>query len=80
MKYIFLPIIRFYQYFISPWLGQNCRFYPTCSAYASEAITKHGALKGIFLSIKRILKCNPFFASGFDPVPTIKKDNEQDQR
>jgi len=76
MKYLFLLIIRFYQYFISPWLGRNCRFYPTCSSYAKEAITIHGALKGIYLSLKRILKCNPFFAGGFDPVPIIKKNDE----
>jgi putative membrane protein insertion efficiency factor len=76
MKYLFLLIIRFYQYFISPWLGRNCRFHPTCSSYAKEAITTHGALKGLYLSLKRILKCNPFFAGGFDPVPTIKKNDD----
>lgn len=80
MRYIFLLIIKFYQYFISPWLGKNCRFYPTCSSYANEAITTHGSLKGLYLSIKRILKCNPFFSGGFDPVPKIEENNEQQTR
>jgi uncharacterized protein len=70
MKHVFLLIIKFYQYFISPLVGRNCRFYPTCSAYAKEAFTIHGALKGLYLSSKRILKCNPFFEGGFDPVPS----------
>jgi putative membrane protein insertion efficiency factor len=72
MKHVFLLIIKFYQYFISPLVGRNCRFYPTCSSYAKEALTIHGTLKGLYLSIKRILKCNPFFEGGFDPVPTVK--------
>lgn len=80
MKFILLLIIRFYQYFISPWLGKNCRFYPTCSSFAKEAILTHGALKGLYLSIKRILKCNPFFAGGADPVPKIEQSNEQNAK
>lgn len=75
MKYPFLLLIRFYQYFISPWLGRNCRFDPTCSEYANEAIHAHGALKGLYLSIKRILKCHPFSKGDYyDPVPLNKKD------
>ena len=61
--------IKFYQYFISPLTGRNCRFYPTCSSYALEAIEKHGAVKGSVLAGKRILRCHPFHAGGFDPVP-----------
>ena len=61
-------IIKSYQVAISPLLGKNCRFHPTCSNYALEALKKKGLLVGVFLSIKRILKCNPFFASGYDPV------------
>lgn len=80
MRYIFLWIIKFYQYFVSPWLGRNCRFYPNCSSYAKEAIITHGSLKGLYLSIKRILKCNPFFSGGFDPVPKIEQNNEQHTR
>ena len=79
MRYILLLIIKFYQYFISPWLGRNCRFYPTCSSYAKEAISTHGSFKGLFLSIKRILKCNPLFSGRFDPVPS-EKNNEQKTR
>ena len=66
---LFLLLIRFYQYAISPLLGGNCRYTPTCSAYAVEAIRKYGPFKGGFLAIKRILSCNPWGGSGYDPVP-----------
>jgi putative membrane protein insertion efficiency factor len=69
MKKLFFIFIKFYQYVISPLTGQNCRYYPTCSAYALEAIEKHGSLKGTTLAVKRILRCHPFHAGGFDPVP-----------
>lgn len=70
MKTILLFFIRLYRRIISPLLGPSkCRFYPTCSAYAYEAITKYGALKGGFLTVKRILKCHPFNPGGYDPVP-----------
>lgn len=61
--------IRFYQYAISPLLGMNCRFRPTCSAYAVEAIKKHGPLRGSWLTLKRIVKCHPLHPGGYDPVP-----------
>lgn len=69
MKKLLSLFIKFYQYFISPLTGQNCRYFPTCSAYAIEAIEKHGSLKGTALAVKRILRCHPFHAGGFDPVP-----------
>ena len=69
MKYVFLFFIRLYSKYISPLSKPHCRFYPTCSAYAYEAIKKYGALKGGFLTVKRILKCHPFNAGGYDPVP-----------
>jgi uncharacterized protein len=69
MKKLLSLFIKFYQYFISPLTGQNCRYYPTCSAYAVEALEKHGSLKGTTLAVKRILRCHPFHAGGFDPVP-----------
>ena len=70
LKIIFLFFIRLYRKFISPILGPSkCRFYPTCSAYAYEAISKYGAIKGGFLTVKRILKCHPFNPGGYDPVP-----------
>ncbi|MCL2702549.1 MAG: membrane protein insertion efficiency factor YidD [Defluviitaleaceae bacterium] len=69
MKHIFVTLIRGYRRFISPFLPNACRFYPTCSEYALEAIQKHGALKGVPLSIWRILRCNPYGKGGYDPVP-----------
>lgn len=66
-----LPVllIRFYRLIISPVLPNACRFYPTCSYYAIEALERHGLVKGGFLSVKRILRCNPFCEGGYDPVP-----------
>ncbi|AKS39325.1 hypothetical protein NP92_00340 [Anoxybacillus gonensis] len=69
MKHILLLLIRFYQRVISPLKPPTCRFYPTCSHYGFEAIRRFGALKGGYLTIKRILKCHPFHPGGFDPVP-----------
>ncbi|MDZ7664175.1 MAG: membrane protein insertion efficiency factor YidD [Desulfotignum sp.] len=69
MKELLVLLIKFYQFFISPLTGQHCRFYPSCSAYAVEAVQKHGSLKGSLLAAKRILRCHPFHAGGFDPVP-----------
>jgi len=70
MKKILLWMIRFYQKWISPLKGRpTCRFYPTCSSYAYQAISRYGAIKGSYLAIKRILKCHPFHPGGFDPVP-----------
>jgi len=69
-----ITFIRGYQRFISPMLGSNCRFNPTCSTYAHEAISRFGVIKGTWLASKRILKCHPLHAGGDDPVPPIKKD------
>ena len=70
MKKVFLLLIRFYQNAVSPWFPARCRFRPTCSAYAYEAVCKYGAVKGGWLALKRFLRCHPF-AKGdyFDPVP-----------
>lgn len=65
---LILPI-RFYRYVISPWLGPNCRYLPTCSAYAIEAIERHGALKGSWLAMRRLARCHPLGGHGYDPVP-----------
>ncbi len=68
MKYIIIAIIRFYRFFISPLLGNICRFYPSCSDYAIQALEKKGTVKAIYMIICRILKCNPFFDGGYDPL------------
>lgn len=74
MKKILILIIRFYQMFLSPLKGgPTCRFMPTCSAYAIEALQKHGALKGTYLAFRRIMKCHPFHKGGYDPVPEVVK-------
>lgn len=69
MKTILLALIRAYQYTLRPMLGSNCRFYPSCSDYAREAIERHGALRGLWLAVKRVGKCHPYHPGGFDPVP-----------
>ena len=68
MKRILILIIKGYQKFISPLFPPTCRFYPTCSQYSIEAIRKYGALKGIYLTIRRLLKCHPFHPGGYDPL------------
>jgi putative membrane protein insertion efficiency factor len=67
----FICLIRFYQTLISPMLGQNCRFHPSCSCYAHQALEQHGLMKGIWLSVKRVIKCNPLHPGGFDYVPKV---------
>ncbi|KAF3996997.1 membrane protein insertion efficiency factor YidD [Glaciimonas immobilis] len=69
MKATLLFLLRCYKLGISPFLGQNCRFYPSCSDYAAEAIRSHGALKGSILAVCRLGKCHPWHAGGVDPVP-----------
>ena len=70
MKAVFLALIRFYQRTVSPYTPSRCRFRPTCSAYAYEAIQKYGALKGGSLALRRLLRCHPFYKGNhYDPVP-----------
>jgi uncharacterized protein len=64
-----LGLIRLYQLTLSPWLGNPCRYEPTCSRYAAEAIERHGALRGVWLAAKRLGRCHPWGRSGYDPVP-----------
>jgi putative membrane protein insertion efficiency factor len=66
---ILIAVVKLYKMIISPLLPPSCRFFPTCSIYCIEALQKHGLLKGAFLAVKRILRCNPFSKGGFDPVP-----------
>jgi putative membrane protein insertion efficiency factor len=69
ISYVFIFLIRIYQYTLSPLMGRSCRFTPTCSAYGIEAFRKHGPIKGGLLTFKRIIRCNPWGGSGYDPVP-----------
>ncbi len=70
MKKLFLLLIRFYQNAVSPWFPARCRFRPTCSAYAYEAVSKYGAVKGGWLALRRLARCHPFYKGNFfDPVP-----------
>ena len=69
MKYLLLKFVRLYQVAISPMLPPRCRYTPTCSQYAVEALQKHGAYKGSMLALRRICRCHPFGGSGYDPVP-----------
>ena len=69
MKYILMGFIRLYQMTISKTLPASCRFYPSCSHYGYEAVAKHGAIKGGWLTLKRLARCQPFNPGGYDPVP-----------
>lgn len=69
MKRLFVWLLRGYQLLVSPMLGQNCRFYPSCSSYAIEAVEVHGAARGGWLALRRVCRCHPWHAGGVDPVP-----------
>lgn len=66
---LLLMLVRVYQYVFSPYFGTQCRFAPTCSHYAVDALKKHGAIKGSYLTIRRLFRCHPWHAGGYDPVP-----------
>ncbi|MBI4965122.1 MAG: membrane protein insertion efficiency factor YidD [Desulfomonile tiedjei] len=68
-RYVFGAVIRLYQVFLSPLFPSACRFHPTCSEYAREAVLTHGVFKGLWLALRRLIKCRPFGPGGFDPVP-----------
>lgn len=76
MRTVLILLIKFYSYTLSPFLGNNCRFYPTCSSYSIEALNKHGVLKGIWLSMRRLLRCHPWNDGGLDPVPDKKMEHK----
>ncbi len=69
MRTALILLIRFYRYAVSPLLGPRCRFHPTCSEYALEAVSRHGALRGTWLALRRLLRCHPWHPPGHDPVP-----------
>ena len=79
MKRILIAAIKGYQLFISPYLPRSCRYYPTCSVYAKEAIDEFGLIKGTLIAAKRVLRCHPFAPGGIDPVvkPAIKEEKQQ---
>lgn len=74
MRRLPLAALAFYRRWVSPILGSHCRYYPSCSQYAQEAIERHGVLGGAWLSLKRIGRCHPWHSGGFDPVPTANKN------
>ena len=76
MRHVLKILIRGYQLAISPLLGPRCRFYPSCSHYAIEAIDSHGAVRGTWLTFRRIARCHPFHEGGFDPVPCPKHSHD----
>lgn len=73
MQSLLILLIRGYRLFLSPLLGPRCRFEPSCSVYTQEAIAAHGAVKGSWLGVKRICRCHPLHAGGFDPVPGVER-------
>ncbi len=74
LKTFFISLIKFYKIFLSPFLGANCRYIPTCSDYAIQAIEQKGIIKGIYISFKRVLRCHPFGSSGYDPVSNKRRN------
>jgi uncharacterized protein len=76
MKQILIALIRGYQIALSPFFGQQCRFTPTCSHYAIEALQTHGAFKGFWLTVKRLSRCHPWCEGGYDPVPKVDTSAE----
>lgn len=77
--FLSLPV-RTYRLVFSPWVGHSCRYQPTCSAYALEALEKHGALKGGWLAFRRVVRCSPLGSSGYDPVPGTDPDHDAEQK
>jgi putative membrane protein insertion efficiency factor len=78
MKRVLIWLIKGYSYLLSPFLGHNCRYYPSCSCYAREAIELHGSLRGLWLATKRVLRCHPFHPGGVDPVPQPRTKGRSD--
>ena len=76
-QWILLGLIRAYRLLVSPWMGDHCRFYPSCSAYASEAVRRHGVIRGGWLGLRRLARCHPFHPGGVDlvPEPSAKHSN-----
>ncbi|HNM96874.1 MAG TPA: membrane protein insertion efficiency factor YidD [Marmoricola sp.] len=80
VKYLLIGVLKFYRFFISPLYGPVCRYYPSCSAYALEAVTVHGSIKGSWLALRRLVSCHPWSPGGFDPVPPARSSSEHTSR
>lgn len=80
MKALLIGLVKGYRLLLSPWLGQACRFEPTCSAYAIEALERHGAAAGSYLTLRRLARCQPWCQGGHDPVPPTKEPAARDSR
>ena len=74
MRRLLILLIQGYRYLFSPWLGNHCRFYPSCSHYAQEAVITHGALRGSWLTLRRLGRCHPWHPGGVDPVPSKESE------
>jgi uncharacterized protein len=77
MKYVLIGLLKAWRLFISPLYGNVCRYYPSCSAYALRAVSVHGAVKGSWLTVRRLLRCHPWAAGGYDPVPGTPEFEEE---
>ena len=78
LKLVLIGLLKAYRFAISPLYGQVCRYHPTCSAYALEAVTVHGGIKGSWLAVRRVARCHPWAAGGYDPVPNVGVQQELD--
>jgi putative membrane protein insertion efficiency factor len=78
MRRLAIALIRGYKYAVSPLLGNNCRFYPSCSSYAEEALRRFGVIKGGYLTLRRVVKCQPFHSGGYDPVLPVEHSGKSD--
>lgn len=75
MRWLIIQLVRGYRYLLSPWLGNHCRFYPTCSAYAITAVERYGAVHGSWIAVRRLLRCHPWSAGGVDQVPEYEHEH-----
>ncbi len=77
MRRLLIALVTLYRYMISPFIGRHCRFHPSCSEYAIDAINQQGVIKGCYLALRRLLRCHPFNPGGYDPVPENHSDNHK---